>query len=105
MHLSQSELDALSIEDKERYRALEQLFKTKGWKLVSALASQNAVAQFKNAALAPNWDQNRIAVGQYLAWNSIASLETETEQLYEQKISEATSQVELKIVQDQHDFE
>ena len=93
MRLEQAELAALAPADRDRYRALEQLFAQPGWKVVMALAKENAALQVQRAAFADNWAANRMAIGMGGAWNEIAKLEETTEAFYLNLIAQSADRV------------
>lgn len=103
--LDQAQLSALKPADRDRYMALEQLFAQPGWKLVVALAKQNATAQVQRAAFAASWADNRIAVGNGAAWNTIATLEEATMADYERMVAETERERETLRISDESDFE
>ncbi len=81
--LDNEQINALPPDDRNRYAALEALFRQPGWQLVMALAQQNAAQALHQAANAQNWDSNRMAIGNRAAWLAIANLQRETQQVYE----------------------
>jgi hypothetical protein len=103
--LDLEQVNALSADDRTRYMQLEKLFSQPGWKLVMALAAQNATNALRNAAVAASWDQNRMAIGNHVAWQAIANLEKETQDLYAGKAAGVLQAKELKHLSDEQEFE
>jgi len=103
--LDLEQVNALSPDDRARYMQLEKLFSQPGWKLVVALAAQNATNALRNAALASSWDQNRMAIGNHIAWQAISNLEKDTQDLYAGKAAGVIQAKELQHLSDEQDFE
>jgi hypothetical protein len=98
MPLDQAQLNALSPADRNRYNALEHLFAQPGWRIVVALAKENAEAQVRAAAFAKDWATNRLAVGNGAAWNAIVQLEESTHAAYTAKLAEIAGAAEAEEV-------
>lgn len=109
MNLDELQLNALPPQDRARYMALEHLFAQPGWKIVVALAKQNAEAQVKAAAFAKDWPSSRLAIGNGAAWDQIAKLEEATEASYLAMVAKATSTAEeaaeIAAFEDEQQFE
>lgn len=103
--LDLEQVNALVPDDRNRYMDLEKLFQQKGWKVVVALARQNAATALLTAARAQNWDQNRVAIGNHMAWQAIANLEKETKEIYEGKANEMIRLEELASISNENDLE
>lgn len=89
MRLESEQLALLSPADRNRYMALESLFDSDGWKIVMALSQKNAAEALQRAALANSWAENRMAVGNSLAWNNIWNLEQQAEVQFHEMASTA----------------
>lgn len=105
MHLDLEQVNALSPDDRNRYMQLEKMFALPGWKVVVALAQENAAAAFQQAALASNWDANRMALGNHLAWRAIANLEKDTQALYTDKALKNLMADDVRRIAEEHSFE
>lgn len=105
MQLDEAQLNALKPSERARYMSLEQLFSQPGWKVVVALAKQNAEEQRNRAAFANSWADNRLAIGNSAAWNAIAQLEEQTEQHYARLVSESEREIEIVKINEEGDFE
>ena len=105
MHLDLEQVNALAPDDRNRYMQLEKLFAQPGWRIVVALATQNAGAALTQAAVASSWDNNRLAYGNHLAWRAIQNLEKDTQALYSEKAAQVIAQDELQRISDEHALE
>ena len=105
MQLDMEQLNALPPADRNRYLALEKLFAMPGWKIVVALAKQNAEGAMRRAAFANTWADNRLAIGSGYAWNELAELETATEKTYATMAVEALTAANVDKLSEEHDFE
>ena len=59
--------------EKDRLRALEETFSTKGWKAITEWAELKATDELLRAANATAWDANRIAHGRHLVYVEISN--------------------------------
>lgn len=105
MNLDNEQLNLLTPFDRERYMELERLFASKGWKIVQKLAEENAQIAHNTGANASTWADNRVALGNKLAWMSIANFEKDTEAVYEQKAQQARAANEIQLISDEHEYE
>lgn len=105
MQLDEAQLNALKPADRNRYRALEQLFAQPGWKIVITLAKEHAANAVQRAAFAASWADNRIAIGNGAAWDAIAKLEEQTEAHYAQMLAEIEKATQLVALADESSFE
>lgn len=105
MHLDLEQVNALAPDDRNRYMQLEKLFAQPGWRIVVALANQNQAQALQQAAMASNWDANRLAIGNHLAWRAIQNLEKDTQALYSEKALQTMAQEELQRISDEHELE
>lgn len=105
LNLDQTQLSVLSPSDRDRYMDLESLFRSKGWKIVKALAEQNALTAHNVAATANTWADNRIAVGNRSAWQTIINFEEATEAHYLGLITAVQATREVELMHEEHDYE
>lgn len=91
MALDKEDLAALPDEHKERYRALEALFGSEGWKWAMAWASANADNRLIRLVNAQTWEQNRTESGARLAYLHLLGFEQETDAEYLALIEEQKS--------------
>lgn len=105
MNLESEQLNALNEADRARYSSMEKLFASTGWKYVVALAKANVAEAKERGALASSWPENRIAMGAALAWNSISTLEEQTEAVYEAKALEALTKNATTPFNDELEYE
>ena len=105
MHLDIEQLNLLKPEHRERYMELERLFSSKGWKIVKTMAEQNAQLAHNAAANAANWADNRMAVGNRSAWQTIVNIEEQTEATYEKLAADASAAAEIVRIAEEHEYE
>lgn len=105
MQLDLEQLNALPPSDRERYMQLEKLFAQPGWKIVVKGALENIAIAMKQAAFAASWDQNRAAIGNMAAWQSIANMEKDTQAGFADKITQLITERESRRVSEEHDYE
>lgn len=105
MHLDLEQVNALVPDDRNRYMQLEKLFAQPGWRVVVALATQNAAVALTQAAVASSWDNNRLAYGNHIAWRAIQNLEKDTQALYSEKAMQTLNQQELARLSEENELE
>lgn len=98
MALDVEDLALLPDEHKTRYRLLEELFGSEGWKWIKAWAVANADERLNRLINAQSWESNRIETGARFAYLHLLNMEEETDGAYRAMIEdirfEATQQVE-----------
>lgn len=105
MQLDLEQLNALPAADREQYMKLEKLFAQPGWKIVIKGALENVATAFRQAAYASTWDQNRAAIGNMSAWQSIANMEKDTQAGFIAKINDLAAAHEAERVSSELDYE
>lgn len=105
MQIDNEQLNTLSAPERERYMELERLFASKGWKIVLAMAKDNANAAFAIGANASSWAQNREALGNRTCWMSILGLEDSTQQLFENKAAQVLEAAEIVRIAEESEYE
>jgi hypothetical protein len=105
MRLEAEQLALLSPADRNRYMALEALFDSDGWKIVMALAHQSAAGALQRAALANSWAENRMAIGNSLAWNAIFQLQDATENDFLTMAASAADDAMAKAISVEEEYE
>jgi len=105
LQLDLEQVNALAPDDRNRYMQLEKLFAQPGWRIVVALATNNAAQSLQQAALASSWDANRLAIGNHMAWRSIQNLERDTQALYADKAAQQFAADDLRRIEDEHALE
>jgi hypothetical protein len=87
-------LNHLTNEQRARYRVLEALFESEGWKLIKEQLVSSAQQQEQRMLNAQNWDTHRHAAGARAAYAQVVSLpemvENEFEQLAETEAAKIT---------------
>lgn len=105
MHLDIEQVNLLKPAQRDRFMELERLFASKGWKIVKAMAEENARLAHDIAANASSWADNRVAVGNRSAWRMVVNLEEQTEALFEKEAAEALQAVEIARISEEHEYE
>lgn len=105
MQLDLEQLNALPMADRERYMQLEKLFAQPGWKVIMKHAHENVAQAMRQAAFAANWDQNRAAIGNMSAWQSIANMEKETHAAFTAKVTDLGAQREAQRISEEAAYE
>lgn len=105
MNLDNEQLNALSAIDRDRYMELERLFSSKGWKIVLAAAQDNANSAYAVGANASSWAENRVALGNRSAWQTIVNFEESTQTLYESKAAQAFETAEIVRISEESEYE
>lgn len=78
------DIEFLTDQQKERFSALEAVFRLPGWKLIEDWANANADIMRYRGADASNWDTNRLALGARTAFEQLAQFQESTEREFEQ---------------------
>ena len=82
MALEIEDLAALPDEHKDRYKALESVFGSEGWKWIQAWAQANADNKAARQLNAQSWEQNRVEYGARFAYLHLLGLEQEVDNEY-----------------------
>lgn len=77
------QLKLLTDEQRDRYLKLEKLFGMPGWAIMEKWAEGNRDEARDRAASASTWEENRIAVGQRIAFDTFANLRRISEMEFE----------------------
>lgn len=78
------DLKYLTDEQRERYMTMERLFEQPGWTLVEKWAGINRDEAKERAANAQSWEDNRIAVGLRIAYDTFSKMRDINEREYMQ---------------------
>ena len=63
----------LGDEERDRFVKFQELFETAGWQLLSEFSHAKVTERMVAGANAKSWEENRLALGQRLAWAEIAN--------------------------------
>lgn len=88
------DIEFLTDQQKERFSALEAVFRLPGWKLIEDWANANAEIMRYRGADASNWDTNRLALGARTAFEQLAQFQESTEREFEQMIVDAKERID-----------
>jgi hypothetical protein len=82
-------LQHLSAEQKDKYAKLDRLFGSEGWELVMQWARLNFDEASLRCATVNTWEENRVAVGQRLAFYKLGTLAETTENEFTELAAQA----------------
>lgn len=105
MRLEAEQIALLNPTARERYMALEKLFASDGWKIVMALATNSAATALQRAAVASTWEENRMSLGNSLAWNAISNMEGSAEADFENQLETAEEEARVEAIIAEADYE
>lgn len=69
----------LTDQEREEYSALEEMMSSKGWGILVKRAEEAITQLITYGAAAPNWDENRTALGMKKVWERLANLREATD--------------------------
>lgn len=100
--LDMKQLSVLTDDEKERYVKAETLFESEHWHVIKTMAEEQSEQALVRGANAQTWDDNRVALGQRLVWEYIATLN----ETYENEFSQqADARLLAKQSQNEVDYE
>ena len=76
------QIQHLTDEQKERYKALPQVFELPGWAIIKKWAELNHDESRDRGASASTWEMNRIAFGERIVYDVVRKMEDITELEY-----------------------
>jgi hypothetical protein len=100
--LQQDDLAMLSPEAQQIYMAQTQIFESDAWKALVEWAQEEHTKSVSRELVASKWDDVVIARGERRAYNRIATLETATENEYQNLVDRAK---EMKLMEDETEHE
>lgn len=93
--MNQEQINYLNAEQRARYKLLDSLYSSEGWKLIEAFAKAERATQEQRMIHAPNWEAHRYAKGAADAYSVFIAMADQFESEFSAMADEAANRVEF----------
>jgi phage tail tape-measure protein len=93
--VNQEQLLHLTDDQRKRYKVLEALYSSAGWKLIEAFATAERAAQEQRMISAPSWEAHRYAKGAADAYSVFINMAEQFETEFSAMADEASNTVQF----------